>query len=397
MKTVPICVRIAAVCVALSATQRMAVAQPASASRQIEVGEAVDTANADVHAIVRLTRSYLEAPSYAAVGRGLWRGRTELERRVGDLTLWLRMYGTSGPRLRIVAVNGEGPGDSVYMVKVLYPYGDSTSGSKSILALQHLVAIRNTNSPFGWRLTSPLPYITRLWRHHRYGRITFWYAPGQRESPQRAQRAADFVDSLARAFRIAPPRNLDVYITGSADEMYRLQGLDYWWVESGSRTAVGSMLFVNERLIVVGDAAEGENHRRDLVRIVLRPRLEMQWMLVGEGMAALIGGLPGRTRQEMFARLVQYQQMNPQASAFTSTFEHFPGERQIQVDAMFATMALVVQGIHARWGADGLEQVARVGLDKELFSKVVPEMLGIEPSAIDDWWRRAAAAAAKRP
>lgn len=397
MKGLPSRLFLTVMCAALSVTSPAVRAQAAPSApvvRSIDVGEAVDTANASVHEIVQLTRAYLADPGYAAIARGLWRGRTPLERRVGDLSVWLRNH--TNQTLRIVAVNGEGRGDSVYSVKVLYPQLDSTLKPVSILALQHFIAIRNVNSPFGWQLVSPLPYVTRNWRRRTYGHLTFWYAPGQREHPGKAQQASAFVDSLAKAFHVPPPRNLDIFLTGSADEMYRLQGLDYWWVNSGPRAALTSLAFFKERIVLLGDADEGEDHRRELVRLVLHPQLVMRSFIMLEGTAAWLGGLPGRSTREMFARLVDYQNAHPTASAFTAMYEHFPGEKQIQLDAFNATMALIVQGVHARSGVVGLARLSAIGLDQDLTTKVIPYMLGIEPTALDAWWRSGAQAEAKR-
>jgi hypothetical protein len=83
----------------------------------------------------------------------------------------------------IVSVASDGPGDSVYVVRVLYAQADSTGARIAPLALQRLYAVRESGASFGFRLAGALPRLTREWEQRTEGRVTFWYAPGQRPDP----------------------------------------------------------------------------------------------------------------------------------------------------------------------------------------------------------------------
>src|SRR2546429_2053008 len=122
----------------------------------VSVSFGIDTTMTDVGNVVRLVRAYLAKPDSSARSRGLWSMATDFDRRVGDLT----MDAYQGFPATIVGVAPDGPGDSLYVVRVLYARGDSAGGRISPLALQRLFAVRESGAPFGFRLSGALPRLT---------------------------------------------------------------------------------------------------------------------------------------------------------------------------------------------------------------------------------------------
>ena len=103
----------------------------------VSVSFGIDTTITDVGRVVRLVRAYLANPDSSARTRGIWSTATDFDRRLGDLT----MEAYQGFPATIVSVASDGPGDSVYVVRVLYAHGDSAGSRIAPLALQRLYAL----------------------------------------------------------------------------------------------------------------------------------------------------------------------------------------------------------------------------------------------------------------
>lgn len=166
----------------------------------VSIGFGIDTSIVEVRDIVRLTRAYLGRPDSSARSLGLWSSRSAFDVRYGDLA----REAYQGFPATIIGVSGRGTGDSVFVVKILHATASSTGNDIRPLAIQRLYATRASGSPYGWQFSSPLPRLTMNWARLDAGRMTFWYAPGQRQSRVKAQRASQFVDSVAHLFGVAP-------------------------------------------------------------------------------------------------------------------------------------------------------------------------------------------------
>ncbi|HEV8355467.1 MAG TPA: hypothetical protein VGQ17_01745 [Gemmatimonadales bacterium] len=352
----------------------------------------VDTAAADVGEIVRLVRAYLAHPDSSAPGRGFWATADSLDRRAGDLH---RSVAYQGFPATVVGVMSAGPGDSVYLIKVLHATADSTRRQMMPLALQRLYAVRTPGSEYGWRLSNALPRLTRGWPSRSMGRITFHYAPGQPADPERAARAARFVDSVARLFAVPPPDHLDYFVTASPDEYYRILGLDFFPLPSGRGTAAGGNALTEAGIVLAGDPAQGEAYLHEIAHIVLGGHLGGGAML-GEGVPTWLGGSKGRSAQEMFRLLAEYQRAQPHVT-LQALVRGTAGWGSQESDASYATGALFVDAVYRRGGIAGLRALAGTPSDPTPLLAAMRRHLGLpasDPEALEGWWRQAAQAAA---
>ncbi|HMI42374.1 MAG TPA: hypothetical protein VK516_02050, partial [Gemmatimonadaceae bacterium] len=259
-------------------------AQAQVAPAAVSVSFGIDTTIADVGNIVHLVRAYLAKPDSSARSRGLWSTATDFDRRFGDLTA--EAY--QGFPATIVSVASDGPGDSVYVVRVLYASGDSTGQRISPLALQRLFAVRESGAPFSFRLSGALPRLTREWEQRTSGHVTFWYAPGQKPNPARISHASAFVDSVATLFHVPPPKYLDMYLGRSLEEVQRARGLDFFPAASADRGLGGGA--ISTGIVLVGKPALGETYLHELAHAVLSPTVPTRNGLFNEGVATWLGG-----------------------------------------------------------------------------------------------------------
>jgi hypothetical protein len=378
---------VAAVALASFVITGRAHAQGAVPSVSVSFG--IDTTTTDVGDIVRLTRAYLANPDSSSRSRGLWSTGTDFDRRVGDLT----MDAYQGFPATIVSVASDGPGDSVYVVRVLYARADTTGGPISPLALQRLFAVRESSAPFGFRLTGALPRLTRGWEQHTKGRVTFWYAPGQHPSPAKISHASSFVDSVANVFQIPPPNHLDMYVTGSMEEGLHAIGLDFFPEASADRGRGGRALFGG--IVLAGNPAIGEGYVHELAHVILGPTFPSRNRLFAEGVATWLGGSRGRTPQQTYSLLRQIQAAHPALTLRQVLNNDIPDAQAEEItDAFYATGALVVDAVYRRAGIAGLRALAQLSGDRTVLLAALPAQVGLSSSdqaVLDHWWRTQAA------
>jgi hypothetical protein len=351
----------------------------------VSVSFGIDTTITDVGSVVRLVRAYLASPDSSARSRGLWSTATDFDRHVGDLTT----DAYQGFPATIVSVASDGPGDSVYVVRVLYAQGDSTGGRISPLAMQRLFAVRESGAPFGFRLSGALPRLTREWEQRTKARVTFWYAPGQHPDPARISRTSSFVDSVATLFHVPPPNHLDMYVTRSMEEALRAIGLDFFPEASADRGRGGRGLFGG--IILAGNPALSEGYVHEVAHVILGPTFPSRSRLFAEGVATWLGGSRGRTTREMYTRLRQIQTARPTLTLGQVLNNDIPdAQAEEMTDAFYATGAVIVDSVYRRAGIAGLRALAQLNGDPKSLLAALPRQLGItdsDQSAIDRWWR----------
>jgi hypothetical protein len=345
----------------------------------VSVSFGIDTTITDVGAVVRLVRAYLAKPDSSARSRGLWSTATDFDRRVGDLTT--EAY--QGFPATIISLASDGPGDSVYVVRVLYANADSAGQRISPLALQRLFALREPGAPFGFRLAGALPRLTRDWEQRTKGRVTFRYAPGQHPNSARISHASSFVDSVAILFQVRPPNHLDMYVTGSMEEAQRAIGLDFFPVASADRGRGGRALFGG--IVLAGNPAMAEAYVHEVAHAILGPTFPIRNGFFSEGVATWLGG----------SRLRQIQAARP-ALTLAQVLKHdIPGATAEEMtDAFYATGALAVDAVYRRASIAGLRALAQLNGDPNLLLAALPAQLGLsssDQSALDHWWRAEAA------
>jgi len=355
----------------------------------VNVSFGIDTSITSIGTVVGLVRAYLANPDSSARTRGLWSTATDFDRRVGDLT----SEAYQGFPATIISLASDGPGDSVYVVRILYASADSSGRTISPLALQRLYAVRESGSSFGFKLSGALPHLTHEWEQRTSGRVTFWYAPGQHPNPTKIAHASSFVDSVATLFQVPPPKHLDMYVTRSLEDALRATGLEFFPLASADRGLGGRA--IGGGIVLGGNPALGEAYVHELAHAVLGPTFPTRSRFFTEGAATWVGGSRGRSPRETFARLRQLQITHP-ALKLAQVFKNdIPAaEAEDITDAFYATAALVVDAVYRRAGISGLRALALLPGDANSLLTALPTQLGLassEPSALDEWWRAQAA------
>jgi hypothetical protein len=360
-------------------------------SPSVSAGFGVDTTITDVRDIVSLVRAYLAKPDSSARTRGLWSRTTEFDRTAGDVTAWRANQGFPAT---VVGVIPAMPGDSVYIVRILYARADST-GTVAPLALQRLYAVREAGAPYHFRLSGAFPRMRTDWEQRSKGPITFWYVAGQRPNTARIERASTFIDSVARLFSVPVPRHLDVIVGTSMDDVERAIGLDFFPEPSGPGQRSGGLNLGS--IILSGNPAIAEAYFHEFVHSVLGPSLPAGSVLLSEGVATWLGGSRGRTPHEMYELLHSYQQTDSTltlSGLIRSRFQLTDADRASNV--LYATGALIADTIYRKKGIAALRSLYQLKGDSDTLIRGISSALGFSPSdnnALDTWWRTEAARA----
>jgi len=361
---------------------------------RVTVGLGVDTADATVAAIVRTTSEYFRSRGAGHARTTLWNAREQKDRHDYDLTADFVFQGLDAT---IVGVTSTREDDAEYVVRTLFAFGDSSKGTFRPVALQRLYATKAGGG--AWELSSALPRLTAGWVTRDVRFITYHMPDSWRFDEEKAQRAARFLDSAARAVQVPRPVHVDYYLTPSAEEMYRVIGLDYFIRQSGSAGRVGGKSFPHDGLVFSGDPSLGEAYLHELAHVAIGVEFPegARSTLLNEGFATWLGGSHGRSYREMIKVLSDYQQANPQVR-FWSLVDEDPrlAWDADETDALSATGALVFDVVNTHFGVWGVKKL--LGLRGRSNRAVEPElrlMLEITQS-MDDWWRTETARVATR-
>jgi hypothetical protein len=357
----------------------------------LEIVPWVDTRDPDVAGIVAIVERHLARAYSAPVDTALFSREDPRDRRWGDLARPL----TTFARPTLVAVIPTSRANDRYIVRIMYNSQDG-GGNMVPFALQRLAVVREEGE---WRFRSMLPLLTRDWPMRRVGRINFWYAPGQLPRAGVAEHASAFVDSVATALEFTLPDQIDYYVAGSAEETYRILGLDLYPLPSGREAGRGGRMLAREGVSVVlsGDAEIGEGYLHELAHVATAGD-RIRSRTVSEGVAAWLGGSRGYSRDELFRRLAAYQKANP-ATRFAQLLEgKTPRGRWSDSDAeaLNTTGALMVDAVYRKAGLPGLRRLMASEDGAARLTKILREELDDASLDPDRWWRAEGAAAAGR-
>jgi len=203
-----------------------------------------------------------------------------------------------------------------------------------------------------WVLANALTYNTAAWKRESRGRVTFRVAPALPFNASRAERTAAFVDSLALAFRVAPPPRLDYYVTESVDQALEIQGTHFprrFGAAGGFSKPVNFQVFS-------GIPALGEEYRHEVVHVILLPLIRGSGtsLLASEGVATWFGGTAGRD----YARSVRHMDSLLVARP-DITLDKVVDDMSVSSDIRNAAGAVLAEMVHEVGGVAAVREYLR--------------------------------------
>ncbi len=253
------------------------------------------------------------------------------------------------------------------------------AASKGSVALTASWRVRREGGK--WLVANALPARTRSWQTVTVGQIHYVIEPGRTFDPARAQRAVNFIDSLAAAFAVPRLTALDYYVTGTVDAALNAVGLEFstrYGPGGGFAKPVNNQLFAAVPLW-------GENYRHELTHLVLRPLLNGATMtlLASEGIATWYGGTAGMELPEAVRRLRDYLVAHPGTTLDAALT---PGG--VPQAESYAAGAVLCEMLHRRGGAAHLKAFLAAGPGAEQLKAALVQLLGLPWESVVAEWRQ---------
>jgi len=362
-------------------------AQLSTAAVRVSVGFGVDTARSPNREIFEVWRSYLSSRPDSVRPTVLWSRSEQSQWPHFDV---LRPYVYQGfSKFTVVDLVPAIGLDSTYLIRTLVANVSDSAGDVRPLALYRVYAIREQGR---WVLANALPRLTRDWNHETIGRITFVFPRSRSFARPRAQSAAAFVDSLARAFNVPPPPTIQYYFTDDLRETLRAAGLEFFPL--GSDT-LGGRANVPNQLVFIGSSSKGEEYRHELSHIVLAPFLAgLQTAgLLQEGLMTWTGGSAGLDFRALIPALKRYLDAHPDL-----TLENImtkPPLREGSLDVGYDGLAVLCEMVHNAGGLTALRALANAGTEPRLVLSTASRLLNVTSVELNALWRNRIAALAR--
>lgn len=346
---------------------------------RVAVGFGVDTAREPNHEIFELWRTYLSSRPDSVRPTSLW-SRAEQEH-------WphfdiLRPYVYQGfSKFTVVDLAPAVGLDSTYVIRTLVATVSDSVQDVRPLTLYRVYAVREQGR---WVLANALPRLTRDWNRETIGRITFVFPRTRAFDRARAQRAAAFVDSLARAFEVRPPAAIRYYFTDDLRETLRVAGLEFFPL--GADT-VGGRANVPNQLVFIGSSSNGEGYRHELAHVVLAPFLApfKAAGLVQEGLMTWTGGSAGLEFEELIPALKRYLDAHPDLTL--ESIMTNPPLREGTLDVGYDGLAVLCEMVHRAGGLAAIRALANAGAEPRLVLSTAAQLLNVSPAEVDALWR----------
>ncbi len=346
---------------------------------RVAIGFGVDTLRSPNREIFQVWRAYLSSRPDSLQPSTYWSSTEQGQWPDFDL---LRSYVYQGFTHFTVVQLAPAPGlDGTYVIRTLVAGVFDSAIDVKPLALFRVYATREEDR---WVLRNALPVLTRGWKRHTIGHVTFVYPPAHVLNVRRAKRSATFVDSLAAAFQLTTPSAIGYYFTEDLTSTFQVMCLDFFPL--GPDTAGGRSNTI-DKLVFVGSSTDGEGYRHELAHIVLATVTGHRTArLVSEGLATWTGGSAGLEFPELLPRLKSYVQQHPDVTLKAIMTD--PPVREGTLDVGYDGFAVLCEMLFEKGGAPAIRDLAQAGTGPDEVLAAAARLLDVPLTGLDAAWQR---------
>lgn len=150
-----------------------------------------------------------------------------------------------------------------YVAKTMlyWPDNSDSTNIKTVVFATNNYLFKKENGD--WKLENYLNYYTSQWAGREIGDLHYYYPKSYAFNENRAKATADFYTRLLKKFEIPEVKKLSYYIADDCDQIYRMQGLDYFMGEGYNGNICGFYDDVNS--IIYSTAHYGEAHLHEII------------------------------------------------------------------------------------------------------------------------------------
>ena len=267
------------------------------------VGSGNYTTEGPVSEIYRAWRDYLRSDAARQSPTKFW--------SAAEQRRWSRYdiaggYAYQGFPATVLSIQLASPGTTdAYVVRTLFASTDGPTNDVKPIALTRVYAIRESGH---WVFANALPRLTRDWKRHVVGPITYIVQPGHTFDAAKARSAVRFADSVAAMFGGPRISGLSYYVADTPEELHRILGLDF--MVGGEQASYSDAA---RQMILVANPVFGENHRHELTHSVLAPLMMAGNTpgIVNEGIATWLGGSLGKSFPDVMREYAAFLTAHP--------------------------------------------------------------------------------------
>jgi hypothetical protein len=346
---------------------------------------------AELAAVRRTWSDYLSSKNSrysanAGTPSPLWLESEQRRWPVYDLAGFYLADGATPEILSITRVSRRnGVSDAEYRIVTLFRSADAKTTQPNWWT-EMTVTVYAVRVGDEWRLSNALDRNTRDWLRHTVGPITYVHERSYRYNAERARRAVDFVDSVAKAFEVPRLAATTYYLATSSDEVYALMGLESM-MKFGSTGGVAQP--VNHQLFS-GIPAIGEEYRHELAHLLFAPLCCAQTSyFVSEGVATWLGGTAGADFPTAVRSLAGFLAERPSVSLDSLIDGTFKTTQVYPAAGVLVSMAV------ERRGPSAVKELFRAGRSARELRTALETMLGQTWPTIATEWRSRVLASAR--
>ena len=349
--------------------------------QNVTLNSAVDTADLENKAIVKLWINYLTSDPDSLYDNPYWNSEEKRKYKSYDL---LKSEGFITPSLYYWAKSDQNiilsiskKGDHTLLRSMFYrqiPKGEITT-----MAIVNVVAKKENNK---WVLYNYLPYHSSGWIHKKVGSINYIYHRRHNFNAKKAKSANEFLRSLRSIFDLKISE-LTYYIAPDCDEIHRLKGFDYVFT-MGTLEICGFYDAFNH--IIYSTSAGGESNQHELVHVVNEQFPNAHELLLA-GIAAYWGGDNANFGKPLIYHLKQVDEyLLKHKDIDLNSFTEFYS-MDSKTNPQYVIGAILCDEALRKGGVDKLKKMLHAGATDEQLIDVIHKELGIMPTDLNTFFR----------
>ena len=261
------------------------------------------TTQGPVPEIYRAWRDYLRSDAQRQSPTKYWSAPEQRQWSRYDIVAGYAYQGFPATVISIQPAQSGAPDE--YVVRTLFASVNGPAKDAKPIALTRVYAVRESGQ---WVFANALPRLTRDWKRHVVGHITYIIQPGHKLDEGKARSAVRFADSVAAMFGVQPITELNYYVADTPEELHRILGLDF--MVSGDQASYSDAA---RQMILVGSSVFGEAHRHELTHYVLDPLMRSGNTpgIINEGIATWLGGSLGKSYPDVMKEYAAFLTAHP--------------------------------------------------------------------------------------
>jgi hypothetical protein len=344
----------------------------------LEIGNYVNTSDADISEVLQLWQNYLNSSPDSCYANPFWSKLEQQRYQPFDLvpnTWWNPSLYQWLTRCRVTILSVSKVEEAYLIRTMIYYSTPNDSGKINVFSITQTGA-RKENGVL--TLSNALPINTRYWTKEQIGSIKFVFPPEHPFNRARAERMNRFIDSLATLWQI-PVMPVEYYFADDLDRVAKALGFDYYPAEGN---AIGPRGFTDSKNRIIYSGGSDEWYPHEFIHIYINPLFPNAHPYFLEGYATLLGGSGGHDLSWHIRQNIEYLNQHPGIDALT-----FKGV-DMYVPAQYFIGGLLCKMAEEKGGLPLIRKLMTYGSTDEALYEAIQNTFGIAKENVNAFLRK---------